>query len=228
LYEQRNFQEISSKELLRQAWSKNKAEAPNVVQVIKKFNDMTFWINSVIMQQPGEKERANYIKHFIKIALKCREYNNFNTAQEITSALEKPAVFRLKNTWQRVEKNKKFWEKYEELKAILSSDANFKVYRQAIKQADPPCLPYIGRCLSDLTFVEDGNSDYLKVDGDRKDILNFEKMRRVATIIQKFLMFHTPPYNFQKVDVIYNFFEAGLQYLDERECYNLSKQIEPR
>jgi len=81
--------------------------------------------------------------------------------------------------------------------------------------------------LSDLTFIEDGNKDYLRVEDGRTDIINFEKMRKVATVIQQVKIYQQMPYNFEKVDIIYNFLENGLTFLSEEECYAKSREIEP-
>jgi hypothetical protein len=53
--------------------------------------------------------------------------------------------------------------KFDELKAFMDTNGNFKMLRTAIHTANPPVIPYLGIYLSDLTFIEDGNPD--EVDG---------------------------------------------------------------
>ena len=36
------------------------------------------------------------------------------------------------------------------------------IYRQALAESTPPCIPYIGLILQDLTFVQIGNQDFLE------------------------------------------------------------------
>jgi RasGEF domain len=40
---------------------------------------------------------------------------------------------------------------------------NFSGLRTSLKACTPPCVPYLGLFLSDLTFIEAGNSNFLSV-----------------------------------------------------------------
>ena len=64
------------------------------------------------------------------------------------------------------------------MERILSAESAYKVYRQAIHSANPPCIPYIGVYLLDLIYIEDGNPD--TIDG----LINFSKRHLVTKVIQ--------------------------------------------
>lgn len=60
------------------------------------------------------------------------------------------------------------------LQAVVCSDGRFRVMREALHRCDPPCIPYLGMYLTDLSFIEEGTPDFTP-DG----LLNFSKMRMV-------------------------------------------------
>lgn len=63
----------------------------------------------------------------------------------------------------------------EKLQNIVSSDGRFRNLRDALHRCDPPCIPYLGMYLTDLSFIEEGTPNFTE-DG----LLNFSKMRMVS------------------------------------------------
>ena len=53
-------------------------------------------------------------------------------------------------------------KRYEEVQNIMSREKNFQNFRAHLHKADPPCIPYLGLYLTDLTFIEDGNKDFIQ------------------------------------------------------------------
>jgi len=169
------------------------------------------------------------VKQFLKIAIKCREYNNFNCCQEINAGFGSAAVYRLHRMWARIHKNEqKLMSQFNAIKETMSNYKSFNKYRNELKTVNPPCLPYLGVYLTDLTFIEDGNPNYLATVEGRTDIINFEKMRKVAAVIEKILIYQAAPYNFEKVPLVYDHIQNTLPQIDENAAFELSRQIEPK
>jgi hypothetical protein len=64
-------------------------------------------------------------------------------------------------------------QSYVELKSYINTLAQIlKILRDAVHQANPPLVPYLGVYLSDLTFIEDGNADTV-----HNGLINFDKQR---------------------------------------------------
>jgi RasGEF domain len=61
------------------------------------------------------------------------------------------------------------------LQAVVCSDGRFRVMREALHRCDPPCIPYLGMYLTDLSFIEEGTPDFTP-----ERLLNFSKMRMVS------------------------------------------------
>jgi hypothetical protein len=66
----------------------------------------------------------------------------------------------------------------EKLQNIVSSDGRFRNLRDALHRCDPPCIPYLGMYLTDLSFIEEGTPNFTE-DG----LLNFSKMRMVRRMV---------------------------------------------
>jgi len=192
------------------------------------FNKIARWIVFEVVHQPNIINRARVIKRFLKIAIKCKEYNNFNCCQEIIAGLGSSSLHRMKQTWARLKKNEqRLMMQFDTVKEILSNEKSFARYRSELKIANPPCLPYLGVFLTDLTFIDDGNPDY-PFTKDRTDIINFDKMRKLAGVIEKMLIYQPQPYHFEKVPLIYDHIQNSLPQIEEPQAYEISLQIEPK
>eukprot|EP01129_Flabellula_baltica_P002708 TRINITY_DN1253_c0_g1_i1.p1 TRINITY_DN1253_c0_g1~~TRINITY_DN1253_c0_g1_i1.p1 ORF type:complete len:573 (-),score=132.49 TRINITY_DN1253_c0_g1_i1:20-1738(-) len=232
LFEQEIFREIKPVELMDQNWNKNKEAAPHLTMMIAFFNNLSRAVASLICSYPTPKERGKIILKVLKTIGFLAQFNNYNSAQALCSALNSAGVYRMGISWYHAKKNKRAYDDYVEVQETLSPDGSYKGIRNAIRNASPPCIPFLGVYLTDLTFIEDGNSKTLIVEYKRDDIINFEKMRKVSLIIQNIMLLQQKPYNFEPVPVIQDFLEGisngvGCDQTEE-EDYEISRELEPK
>jgi son of sevenless-like protein len=229
LIEEELFRNVRPRELIGLAWTKKDKEkrAPNLLKISARFNAVSDWVKSSIVQEKDLKKRTKIFEKFVEIAVELGKLNNYNACMEITSALESASIFRLKKTKAKV--SAKLLAKYDELHASLSRQQNYKALREAIHASNPPVIPYFGMYQSDLTFIEEGNPDMLK-DTD-PPLINFHKRRLVAQVlVDEVQQYQQAPYNLQKVPVLREKLEQALveNILDDNACYAESLVAEPR
>ena len=106
----------------------------------------------------------------------------------------------------------------------MDSSYSYKNYRTAIANLDSPCLFNLSLQLKDITFIEDGNPDF--VDGNN-NIINFSKRMLLYDSITKFLFFQKFDYP-HKMDENICLYLSNIYYLEENELYELSLQREPK
>uniref|UniRef100_A0A8C2G2V4 Ras protein-specific guanine nucleotide-releasing factor 2b n=1 Tax=Cyprinus carpio TaxID=7962 RepID=A0A8C2G2V4_CYPCA len=98
------FRSIPYEEFLGQGWMKtDKTErTPYIMKTSQHFNDMSNLVASQIMSHTDVGSRASSIEKWVAVADICRCLNNYNGVLEITSALNRSAIYRLKKTWAKV------------------------------------------------------------------------------------------------------------------------------
>lgn len=113
---------------------------------------------------------------------------------------------------------------FEELMVLMSPESNYTKLRTYLHKTIPPCIPYLGIYLSDLTFIEDGNPNNIT-----EALINFDKRRRIASVIKEMKEYQQINYYFKDVPIIKGYLLAvGETIFDENTCYKISLQIEPR
>ncbi|KAA0720523.1 Rap guanine nucleotide exchange factor 6 PDZ domain-containing guanine nucleotide exchange factor 2 [Triplophysa tibetana] len=149
---------------------------------LKQFEDIinqeTFWVATEILGEPNALKRMKTIKHFIKIALHCRECKNFNSMFAIISGLNLAPVARLRTTWEKLPS--KYEKLFRDLQDIFDPSRNMAKYRNILssQSVQPPIIPLFPVVKKDLTFLHEGNDS--SVDG----LVNFEKLRMIAKEIR--------------------------------------------
>lgn len=151
IIESRLYAKIKPTECLNKTWQKKLAEgepdpAPNVKALILHSNQLTNWVAEMILTQSDVKKRVVVIKHFVYIADKCRNLNNFSTLTSIISALGTAPIHRLNRTWAQV--SARTSSILESMRRLMLSTKNFGEYRETLHLANPPCIPFFGRYLA--------------------------------------------------------------------------------
>lgn len=84
------------------AWSgtHKEANAPHIVAMIKRFNLVSTWVATEIVNTEKLTDRVMKVKKFLNIAKMCRDIGNFNGIMEILAGLQNSSIHRLKRTWE--------------------------------------------------------------------------------------------------------------------------------
>ncbi|XP_015256262.1 PREDICTED: ras-specific guanine nucleotide-releasing factor 2-like [Cyprinodon variegatus] len=217
------FRSIPYEEFLGQGWMKvDKSErTPYIMKTSQHFNDMSNLVASQIMAHSDVASRAGSIEKWLAVADICRCLNNYNGVLEITSALNRSAIYRLKKTWAKVCKQTKAL--MDRLQKIVSSEGRFKNLRETLKNCNPPCVPYLGMYLTDLAFIEEGTPNFTE-----EGLVNFSKMRMISHIIREIRQFQQAPYRIEHQPKVTQFLLDKTLVMDEDTLYELSLKIEPR
>ncbi|XP_029565937.1 rap guanine nucleotide exchange factor 1b isoform X4 [Salmo trutta] len=209
------FYNIEIPEVLLWAKEQNEEKSPNLTQFTEHFNNMSYWVRSLIIQQEKGQDREKLLLKFIKIMKHLRKLNNFNSYLAILSALDSAPIRRLE--WQ-----KQTSEGLEEYCTLIDSSSSFRAYRAALADVEPPCIPYLGLILQDLTFVHLGNPDL--IDGK----VNFSKRWQQFNILDSMRRFQQVHYELKRNDDIVCFFNDFSDHLAEEALWELSLKIKPR
>uniref|UniRef100_UPI0037E950E0 rap guanine nucleotide exchange factor 6-like isoform X6 n=1 Tax=Semicossyphus pulcher TaxID=241346 RepID=UPI0037E950E0 len=150
----------------------------NLKQFEEVINQETFWVATEILKEPNAMKRMKTIKHFIKIALHCRECKNFNSMFAIISGLNLAPVARLRSSWEKLPS--KYEKLFGDLQDVFDPSRNMAKYRNILssQSMQPPIIPLFPVVKKDLTFLHEGNDS--SVDG----LVNFEKLRMIAKEIR--------------------------------------------
>ncbi|GAB1294518.1 Ras-specific guanine nucleotide-releasing factor 1 [Apodemus speciosus] len=222
------FKSIPYEEFFGQGWMKAEKyeRTPYIMKTTKHFNHVSNFVASEIIRNEDINARASAIEKWVAVADICRCMHNYNAVLEITSSINRSAIFRLKKTWLKVSKQTKAL--FDKLQKLVSSDGRFKNLREALRKSpvclcDPPCVPYLGMYLTDLVFIEEGTPSYTE-DG----LVNFSKMRMISHIIREIRQYQQTNYKIVPQPKVTRYLLDESSILDEDSLYETSLKTEPK
>jgi len=235
------FCSIMPEELLGSQWmKKGGVDSPNVKAMSALSTDLSNLVADTVLAYSEVKKRAAVIKQWIKIAHQCLELNNYDALMAIICSLNSSTITRLRRTWDVVSPRRR--EMLKVLQAIVEPAQNNKVLRTRLHDHVPPCLPFLGMFLTDLTFVDIGNPATKQLPGHDGieqgglTVVNFDKHTRTAKIIGELQRFQIP-YRLNEVPDMQRWIDAqvvhvrGLSTPDNNvqvNNYRKSLMLEPR
>ncbi|TDZ39395.1 Ras guanine nucleotide exchange factor A [Colletotrichum spinosum] len=237
------FCSIMPEELLASQWmKKGGVHAPNVKAMSALSTDLSNLVAETILQYSEVKKRAAVIKQWIKVAHQCLELHNYDGLMAIICSLNSSTISRLRKTWDFVSPKRR--EMLRTLQAIVEPAQNNKVLRTRLHDHVPPCLPFLGMYLTDLTFVDIGNpatkqiptlsGDGSEENGGGLTVVNFDKHTRTAKIIGELQRFQIP-YRLTELPEMQEWMSAQIVRVRESDqgnvqvsYYRKSLLLEPR
>ncbi|KAM0248207.1 hypothetical protein ACHAP5_003589 [Fusarium lateritium] len=236
------FSSILPEELLASQWmKKGGVDAPNVKAMSSLSTDLSNLVAETILQQQEVKKRAQVIKQWIKIAHQCLELHNYDGLMAIICSLNSSTISRLRKTWDAISSKRK--DMLQILQDLVEPSQNNKVLRTRLHDHVPPCLPFLGMYLTDLTFVDIGNpaTKQMCIGSESEEdgaggitVVNFDKHTRTAKIIGELQRFQIP-YRLTEVPDMQDWMSSQISHLRDSEegnvqvtYYRKSLLLEPR
>jgi len=93
-------------EFLDLRWQKkNKRDlAPNIINMIDRFNYISSWVATTICTAENIKDRKRVLKRYIDITISLKQIHNYNGMMEIWSGISRGPIYRLKRTLSGLKK----------------------------------------------------------------------------------------------------------------------------
>ena len=232
----RVFCSILPEELLATEWTKKSGSmAINVRAMSTLSTDLANLVADSILQRDDPKKRALVVKQWVKIAKRCLELANYDSLMAIICSLNSSTILRLKRTWEIVSTKTK--ATLENLKTVVDCSRNYAALRQRLQTTIPPCLPFVGTYLTDLTFVDVGNQTTRQLPGEGAgeslSVINFDKHIKTARIISELQRFQIP-YRFTEIPELQTWMQDQLVRVrssdqsNVQSYYRRSLLLEPR
>ncbi|XP_076359587.1 uncharacterized protein LOC143251995 isoform X3 [Tachypleus tridentatus] len=196
---------------------------PKLERAISLCNDISKWIQCMVLSKSLPQQRADVIVKFVAVAKRLYESKNFNTLMAVVGGLNHSALARLSRTKACVPPDSK--KMLSEFTELLSSAPNFTNYRRALNDCKG-CfrIPILAVHMKDLISL-----NVALPDADKEGLINFRKMAQLSLIFKELweLQNSRLPFNVN-IDLL-NTLRLSLDVTcTEDEIYELSLTREPR
>ena len=196
------FSQIEPKEFFKGCFTKKDKEktSPNIVKVVKRFNDLSFWVIEEILSYDYSTQRAKIIEKFIEIAFELLYLNNFNDCMSIISGLGQIIIMKLVKTWKSV--STKSNAVLKKIQRVMNFEDNYKNIREQIsfcEKNQKPFLPFLGYYTKRICFIEEAGP-YVKDNKDNLNLINVDKILQFFLVLKDFNKFKNNKYKFKDLD----------------------------
>lgn len=148
-----------------------------------------------IVKNEAKSKRVAALEKWIEIAHQCLQLKNFDAVFNIMDGIRHPSIERLAETFRGL--NASVQRTLESLRQMVSKDADYKHYREAIAQSPPPTLPHFDSMLEEIWFLECSSPKVLS-----GGIVNFFHYRQIARKVLNYQQSLPSPYLFKPVPAL--------------------------
>ncbi|KAK2791181.1 hypothetical protein FQN51_002256 [Onygenales sp. PD_10] len=195
----------------------------NVNRMIDEFNHLALFVASVVLFRDKPKHRAQALEKFMNIAMKLRQFNNYNSLGAVIAGLNGTPVYRLTQTRELV--SPVIQKQFMSLVILMGTQKSHFAYRLAWENSFAEKIPFLPLHRRDLVSAEEGNKTFIGPNNDRINWRKFEIMGEVVLGIHNSQRTPFPCYP-KNEDVRRLILETKFP-ADQDELYNRSMQVEP-
>uniref|UniRef100_A0A8C1TC66 RAS guanyl releasing protein 2 n=1 Tax=Cyprinus carpio TaxID=7962 RepID=A0A8C1TC66_CYPCA len=183
---------------------------PILERFITLFNSVSQWIQLMVLSKPTAPQRAAVIAHFVRVAQKLLQLQNFNTLMAVVGGLNNSSISRLKETQAHIsnETNKVF----NSLLDLLTSCGNYSHYRRRFAECTGFRFPILAVNLKDLIAVHVALADWTD---PQKTRVNLTKTQQLYAILQELALVQNNPPNIEANTDLLNLLTVSYNALSE-------------
>ncbi|VDO63318.1 unnamed protein product [Haemonchus placei] len=215
---------ISVTELKRYVKDGSPANTPMLERSISIFNNLSNWVQIMVLSKTTPKERAIMVTKFVNVGKHLRKLCNFNTLMAVIGGITHSNISRLSKTNSQLAPETR--KELNQLTNLLSVQSNFGEYRKALNSLGSHFrIPIIGVHLKDLVAATCCGANF-----DKTMTVSLRRLYRLATLLSHFMIFNQRQHNFPEANLdLINTLKVSLdiRYNDE-DIYELSLRREPR
>lgn len=195
---------------------------PALERSVMLCNGVSQWVQLMILNRHTPQQRAEVFTKFIRVAMKLRSLQNFNTLMAVIGGLCHSSISRLKDTSSLLSSD--ITKTLSEFTELLSSYSNYTNYRRLYTECNGFKVPILGVHLKDLISLNEALPDFLE-----DDKINLSKLQHLYSNISELLTIHKckPPFEANK-DLLHLLTLSLDLYYTEDEIYQLSYTKEPK
>eukprot|EP00605_Chrysophyceae_sp_TOSAG23-4_P002368 GSChrysophyteH1.ASY1.ANO1.2620.1 assembled CDS len=214
LSDQKLFQAIPPHNLLNCSWNDPRftLAAPNIRRFIDRFNAMSSWVTSSVLNGNTPEKRAFIYEYLIQLGQHFRNLHNFHSLMALLTGLQRGAITRLSATMALVANSEK--KVLQHLLDDMNGGKNYIKYRSILerfvhhKKSVGAFIPHLGAHLAEITSIDEGNPDYLN---DAPHLINVSKIKLSARAFSRLADLQRFKYNLTPVRLIACAIDKALQ-----------------
>uniref|UniRef100_A0A1I7U6D6 DH domain-containing protein n=1 Tax=Caenorhabditis tropicalis TaxID=1561998 RepID=A0A1I7U6D6_9PELO len=205
------YRAIQPIELVEAAWTKSEKwrKSPQLLRLTDHSTLLTYWVSRSIVETESLEERMAMFNRVLEVMSVFEELHNFTGLVAFYSALNSSCIFRLKWCWERLDSEKqKCFDRFNTL-----CERRWHEMQKRLSSINPPCIPFFGHYLSNIYFLEQGNSTFVNkqpaglknkddvksTDPDNnkqfKQLVSFLKCRKISDVIREIQIYQNERYS---------------------------------